>query len=388
MLQILAIAIAIAPASVNWAHAAAHKTESFPMPMAQSVAGNGGEVVRAGFVDGYGNQAGVVDFMRRPGEEPRVEVRNAAGVTMAAIVSLETWERVRSAAVLFDRKLVPVGNTDDQSICLHPWQVSVEAVDAVRPGRPAVIRKAVHSACDTGLAVTLAFKMASEAVAALPACALLDPKQYRNDVARLAGCTLLDGDRAAAALARNAYGSDWFVNARGERTEYAIRHLFFDRAQLDWAGTAAEGSEAAAKLWSSRLENGTVVPRQVVGETADRVRIEGVIVRFADNRSYQAPMKNLPEASPSMIRPMKADSLRRSMFRAVRQPAVGTANGAERMRAVRSARSSGRAIAGPIVKQRFASVRNELGDKAPVGESTCAGAIRSRSFAAIWPWQI
>ncbi len=201
---------------------------------------------------------------------------------------LETWERVRSAAALFDRTLVPVPSADGPSICLHPWSVSVEAVDPARPGRPAAIRKAAQSACDTGLVIPLAFELAREAVAALPACALLDARQYRNDVTRLAGCTLLEGDRAAAALARNAYGSDWFASTRGDRTEYAIRPLFFDQARLDWAGTIAEGSAAAAKFWSSQLERASVFPRHIIGETADRVRIEGVIVRFVDNRSTQA----------------------------------------------------------------------------------------------------
>jgi len=271
MMHALATAIAIASAPVT--QPSTPVPGPYRLPTVQSVASSGGEIVRAFFVDGYGNQAGVVAFMRRPGEEPRVEVRTAASGTLATAVPLDTWERVRSAAALFDRTLAPVPSADGPSICLHPWSVSVEAVDPARPGRPAAIRKAVQSACDTGLAVPLAFELAREAVAALPACALLDARQYRNDVTRLAGCTLLEGDRAAAALARNAYGSDWFASTRGDRTEYAIRQLFFDQARLDWAGTTVEGSEAAAKLWSSRLENASVFPRHIIGETANRVRI-------------------------------------------------------------------------------------------------------------------
>lgn len=287
MMQTPAIAIALAAALVAQTDTPGPNARE---PTAPSVATGGGEIVRASFIDGYGNQAGIVAFMRRAAEEPRVEVRTAAGKALATVVPLEIWERVRSKAALFDRALKPVPSKNDQSICLHPWSVSVEAVDPAGPGRPAAIRKAAQSACDTGLAVPLAFELAREAVASLPACALLDSKQYRNDVTRLAGCALLEGDRAAAALARNAYGSDWFENTRGDRTEYAIRHLFFDQARLDWGGTVAEGSAEAAKLWSGRLENATLFPRRVVGETADRVRIEGVIFRFADNRGTQAPV--------------------------------------------------------------------------------------------------
>jgi hypothetical protein len=290
MMQAPTIVIAIASALAPQANTAGPKPGPYPLPTVQSVASSGGEIVRASFIDGYGKPAGVVAFMRRPGEEPRVEVRTAAGGTLATAVPLDTWERVRSAAALFDRTLAPLPKADRPSICLHPWSVSVEAVDPARSGRPAAIRKAVQSTCDTGLAVPLAFELAREAVAALPACALLDARQYRNDISRLAGCTLLEGDRAAAALARNAYGSDWFASTRGDRTEYAIRHLFFDQARIDWAGTTVEGSSAAAKIWSSQLENASVFPRHIIGETADRVRIEGVIVRFTGNRSTQAPV--------------------------------------------------------------------------------------------------
>ncbi len=290
MMPAPATIIAIASALAPQANTAGPKQGPYSLATVESVASSGGEVVRSFFIDGYGNPAGVVAFMRRPGEEPRVEVQTAAGGTLATVVPLDTWERVRSAAALFDRTLAPAPKADRPSICLHPWSVSVEAVDPARSGRPAVIRKAVQSTCDTGLAVPLAFELAREAVAALPACALLDARQYRSDISRLAGCTLLEGDRAAAALARNAYGSDWFASTRGDRTEYAIRQLFFDQARIDWAGTIAEGAAAAAKIWSSHLEDASVFPRHIIGETADRVRIEGVIVRFTGNRSTQAPV--------------------------------------------------------------------------------------------------
>ena len=177
MMQAPTIVIAIASALAPQANTAGPKPGPYPLPTVQSVASSGGEIVRASFIDGYGKPAGVVAFMRRPGEEPRVEVRTAAGGTLATAVPLDTWERVRSAAALFDRTLAPVPSADGPSICLHPWSVSVEAVDPARSGRPAAIRKAVQSTCDTGLAVPLAFNLAREAVAVLPACAMLDARQ-------------------------------------------------------------------------------------------------------------------------------------------------------------------------------------------------------------------
>lgn len=245
-------------------------------------------MVRAFFVDGYGQNAGSIAFQRLAGEEPKLTVRFANGSTLETVVPLGTWTRIRDAAALFNRTLTPV--KADNEICLHAWDVKVEAVDPVRAGQTQPVRAIEQSACDTGLAVPLAFQMASEAIAALPTCALLDPKQYRNDVTRLFGCTLLEGDRAAAAEARNVYGSPWFDDTRGDRTAYTIRHLFFDRAHVDWNGTIADGTEESANLWSARLEKGLMFPRHIVGETADRVRMDATVVHYTDGGGTQAPV--------------------------------------------------------------------------------------------------
>lgn len=258
------------------------------MPTAQSIAAAHGELIRAFFVDGYNQNAGSIAFQRLAGEEPKLIVRFANGRTLETVVPLATWTRIRDAALLFDRTLTPI-KTDD-AICLHAWDVKVEAVDPAAAGQSKPVRAIEQSACATGLAVPLAFQMASEAIAALPACALLDPKQYRNDVTRLFGCTLLEGDRAAAAEARNVYGSPWFDHTRGDRTAYTIQDLFFDRAHVDWNGTIADGTEASANLWSARLEKGSMFPRHIVGETADRVRMDATVVHFTDGSGTQAPV--------------------------------------------------------------------------------------------------
>ncbi len=280
--MLLALAVDGAPTAPN----------AYRLPSTQSVANDGGEAIRAYFTDGYGTPAGAVVFVRPAGEEPRVEFHTTGGATLTNVVSLDQWNRVRAAAALFDRRLAPVPRSPIESICLHPWSVLVETAEPARPGIPAVTRNARQSTCDDGLAVPLAYAMADEAVAAMPACALLSTDQHRNAVTRLSACVQLRGDRAAV-LARNVFGSDWFDNPAGERTEFTLRQRFGDHARLDWDGTVGEGSEQAARLWSDRLDGATILLRSVTGETADRVRMEGRVVRYCDGRSIELPITML-----------------------------------------------------------------------------------------------
>jgi hypothetical protein len=240
-------------------------------------------LLRAVYIDGYGNPVGVVDVTRNPGEEPRLSVRilRPDGFTsrvaeMTAVVPLATWEDLLRRSATFDRDFVPLPGParDEIEFCLHGWMATVEAVSP--SGK---IRRKTQSACGgEGAVVALSFDFARAALALLPACALLDPDQHRNDVTRLAVCATLEGDRAAAALARNVYGSTWFANPHGPDMAFSLRHLFFDHARIDWAGEPpADGAAAAALLWTTKMPSRHLFVQRLIGETADRVRIEGMI---------------------------------------------------------------------------------------------------------------
>jgi hypothetical protein len=240
----------------------------------------GAQVIRAYFVDGYGRDAGLVNFVRGPASEPRVEWLQAhsdgAGTPRAllsGVVSLATWEALQADGRTFDRQLAPQPDAGP-SICLHSWVVRVETVDARGKSH-----RSTQSACDPGLAVEYGFKVAKAAVESLPSCALLDPERTRNDVTRLSDCTLLTGDRAAAAQAFNIFRTPWFANPRGPDFARPLQYLFYDRAEISWPGIPpVTGSEAASKLWTEQAAEGFFAPSRVHGETPDRVRIEGTII--------------------------------------------------------------------------------------------------------------
>ncbi|UZK66964.1 hypothetical protein [Sphingomonas sp. M1-B02] len=252
-------------------------------------------MMRAFFVDGYGRDAALVSFVRAPATEPRVDVRfpkadagPAEPPSLTATVTAAVWDELVAEGRLFERKLAPAPASAMLSICLHSWVVTVEAVDA-----NGSIRRKTEGACDAGLAVPFAFRLAKAAVAAMPACGLIDPETSRNDITRLGVCTMLGGDRQAAAQALNAYEATWFANPRGPDFARALQYQFHEQVDFAWPGLApVKGSQAASEVWAREAATHRFRPRRIFGERADRVRIEGSI--DLTERVDNAPRREVP----------------------------------------------------------------------------------------------
>lgn len=170
------------------------------------------EVYRARYVDGYGRDMPAVAFVRRPGQDPMVEVSGHDGRKMTAPVDPESWDVIVADSRFADRALAPLPEEPRPSgsppvppaMCLHAWVVSVEMANSqlVRH-KTEPVRRATQSACGGELAVNYAFALAKHAVDALAPCQLLDENKQRNDVTILATCLGLEGDRFAAATLWN-----------------------------------------------------------------------------------------------------------------------------------------------------------------------------------------
>lgn len=263
------------------------------------MAKDGALVMRAFLIDGYGRDAGLVSIVRPPAEEPRAEfyVTDRSGTpALSAVLPLAAWRRLVEAGRLFDRALappVPVAAGPGRvppppAMCLHSWVARVEAVDA-----RGVVRHRTENGCDGGLAIAFAFDLAREAVAAMPACALLDAERTRNDVTRLSECTMLRGDRQAAAEALNAFNTTWFANPRGPDFARSLQYLFDDQAVLEWPGDAVvKGSQAASVAWATRAADSPFFPSRIVGESGDRVRIEGRILQGLRSGTGAKPVEH------------------------------------------------------------------------------------------------
>lgn len=237
--------------------------------------------IRAFFVDGYGNDIGMIAFSRPDGSDPGVVWRapgsadgKRPGRSMTAPVPLATWDTLVADGRYFERSFAPraTGSWNDAPICLHSWVVRVEAVDA-----DGTLRRRTQDMCgDDTIAGRYGFSVAATAVATFPYCALLDLAKTRNNVTRLFDCSQLSGDRPAAAAAWNRYRSDWFANPRGPDFARAIAYLFYDSAEVSWPGKGTvTGMTAAAQLWAASAGDTHFFIERVVGDTPDRVRIEG-----------------------------------------------------------------------------------------------------------------
>ncbi len=253
----------------------------------------GATVRRALFVDGYGRDVAAVTFVRRRGAGPRVEIAvpqdgdAAEAAPLSAPIDDTTWSRVLRASAYFDRTLVDRPG-EDGVICLHGWMATGEGVDAPRvnqnvvagtgseglardpslpvqaPMTEGITRTATQSACEDGLVLTYAFELARIALAALPQCATLDVRDFRNEATLLAACARLRGDRLVAG---EAY-------ALGSRIQ---RALASDAASPP-ADLFVGLGPTRAKLFAEATRGASVYLDPPIGIDSDHARIDATLV--------------------------------------------------------------------------------------------------------------
>lgn len=263
---------------------------------------------RALFVDGYGNDIVAITFWHEPGMVPMVEVRSpstdkeANPEPLRAAISAETWAKVLSGSVFFDRELAPTpaAAVEDGSfpvpppLCLHAWIVAVTAVDAPRVGQnvvygtgsmaaardpalpvevtltPERIRSDNESACTPGLATYYAHELASIARRHLSECSSLSLDDFRNEAHLLGLCHQLRGDRLTA-------GEASVVPRKLQRALRAGTELEFGWLFVG-SGTERQNRYLAA------IDGGNATFKPPVGIDADHAVIEGEVVWTDENR--------------------------------------------------------------------------------------------------------
>lgn len=266
-------------------------------------------VLRAFFVDGYGQDSGLITAVRAPGAEPRIEVSRrrpdgqggVAQPPMAAPLALATWQRLVAEARYVERLFAaePTGPNAWPNICLHAWMVTVEVADP--DGK---VRRRTQDSCDDGLAVPFAFELARSAVAEMPACGLIADSTTRNDVTRLAACAGFSGDRTAAAEAWNWLDASPLGGRTDPGKEQRLRYAFRQRTRLAWEGRPPVQTDvAAAQLWlEERVRR--FWPAELIGEAAMRVRVKG---RLALTDPDGAPSRPWPSATMVLTRSAGSD---------------------------------------------------------------------------------
>jgi hypothetical protein len=282
----------------------------FGVESAEAFAAAKTPLLRAFFVDGYGQEEPLISFVRRPGNEPEAIVTvvlpdRDKPIELRAVVPVALWEKLFDRAQSFDRALVPI---PDQ-LCLHSWMATVEAVE-VSQFAPREPRQKVGGACDQDAAMLLAFDLADAAIALMPACDAIGPTRQRNSVTRLASCARLEGDRAAAAQALNAYESENFGVVFGPEAANMLSLTIYDEAEFRWPGEApVQGNREVATAWAKHFAADAISIDRLIGENADRVRIEAVIEQSGNawsNIGTPGFDKSKLESTPSAPRTARA----------------------------------------------------------------------------------
>lgn len=279
---------------------------SFGVPEAQALHRQGATVRRVFTVDGYGRDLPVVSFERSPGRSPRVVVKvqrrlDSSGtgprelVELSAPLSAADWTEVLRRTSLATRATGPeqpadgVARGDVLNICMHSWVATFEAVDQ---GADGGVRSRTSDACAADATVQAAMFLIETAFRALPECTSLDRARFRHEAQMLQACALLEGDRVAAAEAMNRFNSPWFASPNADSAP-AVRALFsFESTNLTQHGEpTVSGYVAVADAWVRLLSGrggANFSTRRYVGQSADRVRVEGEMWRTRDEATEVA----------------------------------------------------------------------------------------------------
>lgn len=276
---------------------------------------SGAEVYRARFVDGYGRDMPAVAFVRRPGQEPMVEVSGVESRKMSGPVSLAVWQDVVRRARFADRDLLPLesGNREGiGSLCFHAWVVSIEMANPSGGGSGGrAVRQKTASACGAGLTTDFAFDLADKAKQALPACDALDQSMTRGAVGALAVCMRLTGDRLAAASlfnTRNTGGPRYGL----DRKDAGVWRAYLGTngsPKLDWAGQKIETDRGrnnhVAVFIADQVaadERLRFEPQDYHGESSKRARIQGRAINGkGQNATYHQTWVWDPNLSEWMV---------------------------------------------------------------------------------------
>jgi len=265
---------------------------------------NGDTVLRVFLIDRQGNNRLLIAFTRASGREPTASVHyppREIGPTpapMQAPLPEASWDEASWRADYADRSLVPSAPRD--GFCLDSWALVFEASEPARVGalRPSRTRRHVANICDDAPLVPFFSDLTRLALPLFPACQALETEEYRGPAAALVQCSVLAGDRLAAArVVKRASG---FELVQGPHYFGNIDELFFYNATIDWNGRRTAPGADPVQFWAARVGEDHVtyfIIDRAEGVSADRVRITGRLGRHVDGSDertiYIAPFEQV-----------------------------------------------------------------------------------------------
>ena len=257
---------------------------------------SGSTMRRVFFVDGYGRDVVAIEFLREAQKDAVVRVHFPADKGSKPVAPIEQdltgedWRQILDASLHFDKVFAsnPVlksasrrekSENADIVLCLHSWVYWAEAIDP--EAKP---RSAISDACNKQPVEQFAWAAARVARQAIPSCAALDERYSRNDATLLGTCSILTGDRLAAAEVWNQGAGLRNVDTPGGMDDLPAYDLL-----LDFQGTKRSHREAK-EFWRSLMKQERS-PRfsyyRIHGLSADRVIVSGDLIRDVAEDKYE-----------------------------------------------------------------------------------------------------
>lgn len=255
---------------------AAERLAEFGEPPIASYAEQGIEIIRAYNFWGRASRSMAL-FIRAPGKEPQLIVKYPGQPTPVgtATISEATIDRLFEAGRYFDHELVPP-TIDPRAVvvCGDGSATMVETADLNGKIRRKLQFRDQPGTCGGGLARAYAGLLGEEAVAAIPACNAL-VASVGGGFRALDWCSLLEGDRVAAAHAMNRFRGASFRTFSG-----ADRQPLFDPAIVSRIEGVpqAQGSEKVVQVWRALGPNGGYLEDdRFIGHSSERVTTLGTL---------------------------------------------------------------------------------------------------------------
>ena len=240
--------------------------KAFGLPSIETYKQSGARAVRILANNAYGWPTYAIIFYQDRDLVPKVEFRRPLDQSgmhwrapLIARVNDADWQTI------LEKQRALQSTTSEDNICLDGYTRTVELIDA-----GGTVDTWVEHSCGQSLMDLYINYLTQLGLDQFAQCKAI-VSQYSHDDASyiLSICSLLDGDRMAAAKLHNQLDAHGLTGRSNWRE---IVHLFDNTAAFSWPGMpVATGAEASAKLW---IEKDPTI-QSYIGETSDRVRLEG-----------------------------------------------------------------------------------------------------------------
>ena len=190
---------------------------------------------------------------------------------MQVRLSDAAWE-----AIVTRSRAIDVNLYGDDRICVGGAAFTIQAID-----NQGVFRSRMGDVCPEQEGNILFEVLGDTAIAQLPYCAALAPDGYDEAWVgkKLLSCFLLAGDRKAAGEVFNLLeANDFWPSWRNDADD--VSPLFAADVKISWPGLPSFGDadDTAAFLTGGWLAPFSFETTSYVGETADRVLVEGRVI--------------------------------------------------------------------------------------------------------------